>query len=237
MTLYVGTSGWAYPEWRPQFYPEGLGRQRWLQHYASVFGACEINATFYRLQSRATFERWDAATPQGFKFVAKAHRRLTHARRARVEAAFLETFVSSLLPLGAKLGALLFQFPPTLERDDDLLEHLVATLPPGMPFAVEFRHHSWSDESVHDHVARADGGICISDTTAVAPSRLPAGRIGYVRLRAETYSAEQRAAWLQVLLREGEKRDVFAFAKHEGAPAGDPYTGVGLAQWMAGEAG
>ncbi|CAN0490284.1 unnamed protein product, partial [Phaeothamnion confervicola] len=77
-SLHVGTSGWAYREWKPAFYPEGLAQDRFLGHYGSVLSACEINATFYRLQSESSVERWAGAVPPDFRFAVKAHRRLTH---------------------------------------------------------------------------------------------------------------------------------------------------------------
>ena len=236
MTLYLGTSGWAYPEWRPGFYPEKASRRLWLSHYARIFDACEINATFYRLQSEKTFARWADGTPDDFVFVAKAHRRLTHGRR-RLDPAFLTTFLSSLGPLGGKLGAVLFQFPPTLQRDDDLLERFLHARPSTTRAVFEFRHQSWKTTEIEDRLSAAEASLCIADLSGDPPEALPRGPIGYVRLRAERYTDAQRDAWLRVLSDESRARDVFAFAKHEGAPADDPFTGVGLARWMSQRAG
>ncbi|MDQ3645672.1 MAG: DUF72 domain-containing protein, partial [Actinomycetota bacterium] len=146
MSLYVGTSGWAYPEWKPAFYPAELPRRRFLEHYASVFGACEINASFYQLQDEDTFRRWRAETGEHFRFAVKAHRRLTHFRRAGPIAdrlAFLPGFMASLGPLGDRVGPVLFQFPPTTPRDDDLLARLLDALPHHHDYAFEFRDGSW----------------------------------------------------------------------------------------------
>src|SRR5918912_3425980 len=103
VALYVGTSGFDYPEWRaprdnpgePHFYPPGVARSRFLAHYSGTFTACEINATFYRLESPATVARWVAAVPDAFRFATKAHRRLTHGRQISLDgprARFLERF-------------------------------------------------------------------------------------------------------------------------------------------------
>jgi uncharacterized protein YecE (DUF72 family) len=239
MSLHVGTSGWAYREWRPAFYPEGLAQDRFLEHYASVLSACEVNATHYRLQSEAAVARWAAATPPGFRFAAKAHRRLTHGRTlppAEGGDEFLARFLESLAPLGDRLGAVLLQLPPARRRDDGLLADLLGCLPRGLPAALEFRHESWDDPAVEERIAAAGGTVCVSETAGAPLARLPPGRIGYVRLRGEDYPDAARAALLELLLREAAERPVFAFAKHEGVPAGNPHAGVGLAQWLVNRA-
>lgn len=236
MSLHVGTSGWAYKEWRPDFYPPGLPQDRFLEHYASVLGACEVNATHYRVQGEAAVARWAAAVPPGFRFAAKAHRRLTHARALPPHEggdAFLARFLESLAPLGDRLGAVLLQFPPTRRRDDGALADLLACLPPGLPVALEFRHESWDDPAVGERIAAHGGTVCVSDRDGAVLERLPEGPLAYVRLRGDAYSPEARDAWLALLRREAEGRPVYVFAKHEGVPAGDPFAGVGLAQWLA----
>ena len=238
MTLYVGTSGWAYPEWKPSFYPAELPRTRFLEHYASVLTGCEVNATFYRLHTEETFARWAQATPASFRYSAKAHRRITHARamspgdKAR---AFIKTFLASLDPLGDRLGAVLLQYPPRRERDDEALAAVLEALPPTARYAFEFRHESWATPAVVETVAAAGATICLADTSGVAPEKLPGGSFAYVRLRAERYGDEQRAGWAEVLQREARNRDVMVFTKHEGIPADDPYGGIGLAQWLRSE--
>jgi uncharacterized protein YecE (DUF72 family) len=236
MTLYVGTSGWAYPEWQPEFYPAGLPRARFLEHYAGRLSACEVNATFYRLQAETTFERWAGAAPPDFRFIAKAHRRLTHSATLMAEEAdreFLHRFLESLRPLAGAFGALLVQFPPTRRRDDAGLARLLAALPASVPAACEFRHASWDDDGVRSILHDAGAAWCYADTDGVAPASLPSGAFAYVRLRATHYTDAQRDQWRQLLVREAVDRPVYAFAKHEGVPAGDPHAGVGFACWLA----
>lgn len=240
MSLHVGTSGWAYKEWKPAFYPDGLAQGDFLRHYASVLTACEVNATHYRLQSEAVVARWAAATPPAFRFAAKAHRRITHARALPPDEggdAFLERFLESLIPLGDRLGAVLLQFPPTRRRDDGALADLLSCLPRRLPVALEFRHESWEDPEIGDRIAAHGGTVCVSDRDGAVLERLPAGPLAYVRLRGEGYSPRTRAAWLALFEREAADRPVYVFAKHEGVPAGNPFAGVGMAQWMAEAAG
>lgn len=237
VSLHVGTSGWAYKEWKPAFYPEGLPQARFLSHYASVLSACEINATHYRLQSESAVANWAAQVPEGFRFCAKAHRRLTHVSSLPPHdggGEFLERFLESLTPLGARLGAVLLQFPPSRARDDGALGDLLGCLPRGLPVALEFRHESWSDPAVEERIAAAGGTVCVGETRGEVLPRLPEGPLAYVRMRADAYSPGARDAWRDLLEREAAGRPVFVFTKHEGVPAGDPYAGVGLAQWLIG---
>lgn len=234
MALYVGTSGWAYREWKPAFYPNGIGQARFLGHYCSVFNACEINTTFYRVHDRTVVERWARATPETFRFTAKVHRRLTHARKISdsQRAAFLAGFAESLAPLSPRLTVLLWQFPATFERDDDALAGLLAAVPTGVHSSFEFRHGSWSDERVDRALWEAGVTRCLAEDEGGAPEALPPGPVAYVRLRADRYDDAARRSWLALLRAEARERDVYVFAKHRDAPADDAHTGLGLAGWL-----
>jgi uncharacterized protein YecE (DUF72 family) len=239
VALYIGTSGWAYPEWKPAFYPKDLPRSRFLTHYSSVLNACEINASFYQLQSPDTMQRWLGATPEGFRFAVKAHRRLTHARTLPVEGQgrrFLDEFFRSVQPLAVRLGAFLFQFPPHRERDDAGFQRLLSLLPATHRYAFEFRHPSWEEGHIVARAAAAGATVCLAETQGCVPASLPPGPIAYVRLRFDSYSPEARAGWRDLLLNESATRDVFAFTKHEGVPAGDESSGIGFAEWLAAQA-
>jgi uncharacterized protein YecE (DUF72 family) len=233
--LYVGTSGWDYPEWKPGFYPSEVSQSRFLEHYGSRFATCELNTTFYRLHEPRVAARWAASVPPAFRFAVKAHRRLTHRKRFALGTTglqFLQQFLGSLEPLGEKLACVLFQFPDYTERDDAALEELFEALPAELQFALEFRNESWYSHEVVERASERGGTVCLSETEGSVPERLPPGPLAYVRLRADRYSSEARAAWRDLLEREAEQRDVYAFAKHKDVPAGDPFTGVGLAQWL-----
>jgi uncharacterized protein YecE (DUF72 family) len=235
MTLYVGTSGWAYKEWKPDFYPEDIPQSQFLSFYGRSLGACEINATFYRLQKPDTFGRWAHEVPESFRFAAKAHRRLTHGRTIAPNddaKSFMAAYFSSVEALGDRRGPILFQFPPYRKRDDDAFDALLNELPENIQLAFEFRDASWEASEVAARIATR-GALCVADTTGDPPEGLPAGPIAYVRLRAERYTDAQRDRWLDLLKKEANSRDVFAFTKHEGTPADDPYAGLGLARWLA----
>src|SRR5437588_10512899 len=90
--LYAGTSGWAYPSWKPDFYPEKLGQTKFLQHYASRLNTVEVNYTFRHRLSEKTTQNWIATSPAGFQFGFKAHQAITHFRQLRDAAQFTADF-------------------------------------------------------------------------------------------------------------------------------------------------
>lgn len=240
MALFIGTSGYAYKEWKPDFYPADLPQRAFLEHYGTQLTACEINATFRRMQKPETFHKWRDAVPDGFRFSTKAHMGLTHSKSLtptdEEKLAFFKAFVASVKELDGKLGVILWQYPPHRKRSDEDLAGFLALMADSPRFALEFRNETWDDPEVRERIAAGGGTVCISETEGKVPDSLPPGKIAYVRLRAERYEDAARAGWLELLQREAADRDVFAFTKHEGIPAGDPYGGIGMAQWLVSNA-
>src|ERR1700741_4181822 len=115
--MWVGTSGYNYPEWKGSFYPETLPASKMLPYYAERLPTVEINYTFYRAPNETILQGWDRATPAHFKLTLKAPRRITHDARLQDCAARVRQFLETASVLGGKLGALLFQLPPTLKKD------------------------------------------------------------------------------------------------------------------------
>jgi uncharacterized protein YecE (DUF72 family) len=236
--LYVGTSGFSYPEWKGAFYPKDLPARRFLEHYSRELRTCEINATFYRLQSPAALERWTDTVPPEFRFALKAYRPITYRKQVGGEAerARLVEFLESVAPLGVQLACVRFQFPAFTERDEEGLARLLGDLPAGLGFTCEFLHGSWQADGVGEAVAAQGGTVCVVDSEGPAPIRLPPGPVAYVRLRADRYREDERAAWLELLRAETAARDVYVFTKHKGVAADDPFTGLGLARWLSAQA-
>jgi uncharacterized protein YecE (DUF72 family) len=163
MAVVIGTSGWQYDDWKNVLY-EGVPRAKWLEHYATVFPAVEVNNTFYNLPREKTFADWNARTPDGFVFVCKASRYITHIRRLLEVAEPVTTFVERASRLGGKLGPMLYQLPPTLKRDDALLKEFCDVLPAHPPMAIEFRHDSWYAEEVYSLLRSKDVALCVADS-------------------------------------------------------------------------
>jgi uncharacterized protein YecE (DUF72 family) len=146
--VLVGTSGWQYRDWRGRFYPEPLAQRAWLEHYASRFAVVESNNAFYRLPEPRTFADWARRTPDDFVMAVKASRFLTHVRRLREPEEPVRRLLDHAGHLGAKLGPVLLQLPPTLRADPDALDRCLACFGPPLRVAVEPRHPSWFSEEV-----------------------------------------------------------------------------------------
>jgi uncharacterized protein YecE (DUF72 family) len=178
---HVGTSGWQYRSWRGPFYPDGLPQRLWLAHYATVFPTVEINNTFYMLPPESTFDRWREQAPPGFRFVVKASRYITHIRRMRGAKEAVERFWSRAARLAESLGPVLFQFPPNLQADPDLLTEFLQLLPGGMRAAFEFRHESWWREDVYGLLDRAGAAWVLADRPGWRVAEVVTGGWTYVR--------------------------------------------------------
>ena len=220
-TLYVGTSGFAFPEWKGEFYPAGMKDREMLAFYAGTFGTVEINYPFRRDPSPKTIEGWVAATPETFRFVLKAKQNITHFRRLSDPEPAL-TFLEAAAPLGDRLGPILFQCPPNMKREPGRLEAFIDALPTTHRYAFEFRHPSWEEE--RDLLASRGAAWVVSETDEhpwPADEPLDARAFGYLRLRKSTYEPGEIAAWGGRIRAARERGvDVFCFVKHEEDAAG-----------------
>ena len=224
-TLFTGTSGFAYPSWKPDFYPPKLPAKDFLKHYATRLNAVEINYTFRQLPKLSTLENWINATPEGFSFSCKAHQRITHIFRLR-ESEFTDVFFKAIDPLRSsrRLGPVLFQLAPNLKADLPTLTAFVEKLPRDIRCAFEFRNASWLIDEVYRLFEKHGIGLCLAESEKFeVPEVVTAGFV-YVRLRKEDYSPEERAEIanrVRGMLSGG--RDVYVFFKHEDTPAGAVY--------------
>jgi uncharacterized protein YecE (DUF72 family) len=127
---WIGTSGWRYPPWRGVFYPNELPQRRELEYLSRQLSSAEINGSFYSLQRPESYRRWHDETPPDFLFSVKGGRFITHMKRLRdVEAPLANFFASGVLALKDKLGPFLWQLPPSLPYDPDLLAGFFDLLP------------------------------------------------------------------------------------------------------------
>ena len=161
--LRIGTSGWQYRHWRDRFYPRGVPQNRWLEYYADRFATVESNNAFYRLPEAKTFAAWAARTPADFDMAVKASRYLTHIKRLDQPAEPVERFISRARRLGAKLGPVLLQLPPTLRADAGRLEATLDQFPAGVKVAVEFRHETWFRDEIRRLLERVGAALCLAD--------------------------------------------------------------------------
>ncbi len=212
--IYVGTSGYNYPEWRGTFYPADLKTAGMFAFYAERFHTVEINYTFYRMPTAKTIEGWTKQAPAAFIYALKAPQRITHVQRLTGSDEAVRFFCDSARGLGPHLGPLLFQLPPTFRCDVNRLEAFLQTLPPDLRTAIEFRHASWLTEEVYGLLSRVGAALCIADFgDKTTPVRATA-RHGYLRLRDEGYGPSDLARWADIVL-DQPWDDAFVFFKHE----------------------
>lgn len=218
--LYVGTSGFSYPEWRGSFYPAGLPDDGMLHHYSRVFSTVELNNTFYRFPRAEHVEQWRKATPKGFRFSVKANRQITHIRRLRDVEELVRVLLERVGGLGDRRGPLLFQLPPSLRCDVPLLRDLLYALPPSL-VAVEFRHASWYADEVYGLLREQGAALVIMESDEDTPVLEFVGPFAYLRLHRSSYERADLDAWTGRIREQlALKRDVYAYFTHEdGAPA------------------
>ena len=221
--LYCGTSGFAYPSWKPEFYPETIPSAKFLAYYATRLNAVEVNYTYRRLASAATFEKWIAATPDGFLFLPKAHMKITHSLKLEGAEEFTRVFLESLNPLRdtGRLGPILFQLPPSFKADRERLARFAGLLPRGVKTAFEFRNASWFDENVYTVLREANVALCIAENENLETPHVITADFVYLRLRKPDYAESELGS---IAYRVDQYRSnaypVYAIFKHEETPAG-----------------
>jgi uncharacterized protein YecE (DUF72 family) len=214
--IWIGTSGYNYPEWKGNFYPADLPAAKMLPYYAGKFPTVEINYTFYRMPTEKLVDGWAVQTPSPYRITLKAPRRITHDSRLKNSGPLTTAFCQVAASLGDKLGALLFQLPPNLKKDLPLFDAFLSDLPPKVCAAFEFRHVSWLDEDVFSRLAARNLALCVADSEKLStPVRVTAD-YAYFRLRDEGYTPDDVARWGDTIARATERsRDVFVYFKHE----------------------
>ena len=228
--VYAGTSGWAYPTWKPDFYPTKLASAKFLGYYASRLNSVELNHTFRRFPTEKLLTGWIEATPPDFKFAVKAHQTITHIKRLR-DAKFTQDFLSALEPMreSGKLGPVLFQLPPFLKCDLPLLKEFLDQLPHTIRAAFEFRHVSWFNDEVYDLLRGADAALCQAESEKIETPEVQTAGFSYLRLRKEDYSEKARAALVRTVAKRVEEGDMFVYFKHEETAEGALYAEALLA--------
>jgi uncharacterized protein YecE (DUF72 family) len=216
MNIWVGTSGYNYPEWKGSFYPEKMSSAEMLPYYAARFPTVEINNTFYRMPNEKSVDGWKQATPERFRLTLKAPKRITHDARLKDCAEMVKRFVEVAGTLGPKLGTLLFQLPPFLKKDIALLDAFLETLPQGVRGAFEFRHSTWLDDAVYERLKARNLALCVADNeNSHTPVEVTA-TYGYFRLRDEGYAPDDLVRWAQTIRdKTSSCTDVYVYFKHE----------------------
>ena len=220
--IYLGTSGWSYNHWIGKFYPENMDRREWLSFYAKHFTTAEINSTFYRFPFRNVLKGWYRKTPRGFVFSLKANRIITHVRKLRNIEDVLERFYESAEILQENLGPVLFQFPPSLKKDLNLLSDFLEKLDKKYKNVIEFRHESWFCKEVYSLLKKYEAGYCI-----VSAPRLPCeievtGKFAYIRWHGSEkwysydYTEDELKYWAETIRKlSGKCEEVYGYFNND----------------------
>jgi uncharacterized protein YecE (DUF72 family) len=215
VNVRVGTSGYSYPEWKGNFYPEKIAAKDMLSFYAGRFPTVEINNTFYRMPKEALLSGWAAQVPESFTFVLKASQRITHIQRLKESGELLTYLFRVSATLGSRLGPLLFQLPPNFRKDVPRLASFFQQMPERRRVAFEFRHASWFDDETFATLRENGAALCVADTGEEPAAPLVATTDwGYLRLRREDFSDTDLRDWAR-RISEQPWSDAFVFLKHE----------------------
>ncbi len=204
MDLYIGCSGYNYPEWKNIFYPGDLAKDKWLEYYSRHFNTVEINNTFYSFPSAEHLQRWIKKTPGNFKFTIKANRFFTHQKKLKIDEPFvqrLDQFNGILNTASEKVDCILWQLPGNLHKNLSKIRSFCKSLDRSMHHVVEFRHQSWFDKKVYEVLKEEDVTCCMLS----APDELPeniilTSKTAYLRFHG-------KSTWYDYLYTDAELED------------------------------
>ena len=199
--IFVGTSGWTYDHWKGCFYPEGLPKSRWFDYYSSRFPAVEINATFYRTFKDQTYLNWRERAPQGFGYVLKAPRSITHRKYLLDAEEEIKSFSRSGTLLEDRFEMILLQVAPGTPFDLDRLSRALLAFPDPGRVAVEFRNPRWLCPAVEVLLQTVGAAFCNVDSPRQKLTEILTSDRAYLRLhgRKHWYSYNYSSSELEEL--------------------------------------
>jgi len=204
--FFIGTSGWTYDHWKGRFYPENLPKKSWFEYYASKFSAVEVNATFYRTFKDQTYHNWRERSPQGFGYVLKAPKLITHRKYLLDVDEDLQAFYRSCSLLQDKFEMILLQVAPNTPYDLKRLHKALLAFPDPGRVAVEFRRSEWLSQETMSMLHSAGATICNVDSPQHKISDYLTSQRAYLRLHGRTH-------WYAYNYSEDELREMAALAK------------------------
>jgi uncharacterized protein YecE (DUF72 family) len=216
--LRTGTSGFAYPDWAPRFYPAGTRGERLLRYYGTRLTTVELNNTFYRQPSPSAVDGWLAATPDDFRFAVKAQRGASFRSLQVDPGESVSWLTGPIRRFGERLGTVLFRVPDGVTRSDERLGAFLAAWPADMPLAVEFQDPSWHVDETFAALRTAGAALV---TTELAEDEGPPtirrmGPFLYLRLRRHDYSTAELETWLDRLEPFlGDGLDAYVYFRHD----------------------
>jgi uncharacterized protein YecE (DUF72 family) len=222
-TIYCGCSGWAYPSWKPDFYPASIPNKKLLEYYATRLNSVEVNYTFRGLPSASTVKTWLEATSNEFRFSFKAPQRITHILRLKNCQESLLRFADSIRPVveANRHGLILFQLPPNMKADYERLSSFLTDAQKiASRLAFEFRHESWFSPETYSILRDQGAALCIAESDDLTTPEEHTAPFSCYRIRKSEYSNSDLASIVSKLKERSTEGDVFAYFKHEESPAG-----------------
>ncbi len=220
MSCFVGTSGWYYEHWVGCFYPSEILKSELLPYFSQHFLSVELNNSFYRLPSIENFKNWHKKTPPNFIFSVKASKTITHYKKLAGIENSLKLFLDRVIFLKQKLGPVLYQLPPFLKKDINLLGSFLSELPKNLRQTIEFRNFSWLDKDVFNLLAEFNVAYCVIDLQGFPTCLETTADFVYIRMHgvAESisYPDEELKKWagyIKDFLRDG--RDVYIYFNND----------------------
>jgi uncharacterized protein YecE (DUF72 family) len=227
--VFVGCSGWAYPSWKPAFYPAKTSNKKLLEHYAARLNSVEVNYTFRHLPSAATLDSWLGQVGGDFRFSFKAPQRITHIKRLKACGEPLSALFAVLAPVlhAGRQGAILFQLPPNFKAEaatlEAFLEDAAREMATRMRLVFEFRHPSWFTDETFKVLERHDAALCVAESDDLETPRITTASFSCYRWRKSVYTDDGLRQIEDQLNESAGRGDVFAYFKHEETPEGAFY--------------
>jgi uncharacterized protein YecE (DUF72 family) len=222
--VYLGCSGWAYPTWKPGFYPAKFPAKQFLSYYASQLNSVEVNYTFRQLPKATTIAGWLASVDAGsFRFSFKAPQAVTHFKRLRDCEEVVALFYRSIEPIAQAgcMGLTLFQLPPNFKADRDRLALFLAAATDGnRRIAFEFRHESWFSDDILSTLRDHNVALCVAASDDLATPDVQTADFSCYRLRESQYPPQQLREIAAAFQHRAVAGDVFGYFKHEDEPFG-----------------
>src|SRR5689334_20980003 len=214
---FVGTSGFAYADWIPLFYPAGTRSSALLPAYAEQLNTVELNNTFYQHPKPDRIASWLAQTPAEFRFVVKAQRGGSMRAFGEAAAQTVGWLTAPYRLFGQRLGAVLFRVGENIHRDDSKLHSMLDAWPADIPLVAEFQHSSWHNDEIFALLSDHHVTLCATDLDGQDPPDLRlTGNSIYLRLRRESYTDEELRSWADRLsaFLDGDT-DCYVFLRHD----------------------
>jgi uncharacterized protein YecE (DUF72 family) len=217
--LWVGTSGWVYPDWIGGVYPASLKKSAdTLAFYARHFDTVELNSTFYHFPRQSTVEKWKALGGERFTWAVKGWRWISHIKRLKGVKKDLADFLKRISPLLAEKGVVLFQLPPSFKQDLKRLERFLTLCPKGIRVAMEFRHPSWFTQTTYDLLKQFDIALVGVDAPGIPRVlEVRTAPFSYFRFHGSSewyrhnYSLGELSEFARVACGHLKRRDVYAY--------------------------